>query len=111
MSLIDHLKQIEDYHAPRGQRYPLWLMVLLAILGTMSECYGYTALEEFCVRHYAALSECFGLDVTRLPSDSTFRRLFEQLDFEQVVRMFNAWTAEQIPLGEGDWLAIDSKSI
>lgn len=111
MSLIDYLKQIEDYRALRGRRYPLWLMVLLAILGTMSECYGYVALEEFCVRHYAALSECFGLEVTRLPSDSTFRRLFEQLDFEQVVRVFNAWASEQMPLGEGDWLAIDGKSI
>lgn len=111
MSLIEHLKQIEDYRAPRGRRYPLWLMILLAILGTMSECYGYAALEDFCVRHYGAVCECFGIAVPRLPSDSTFRRLFEQLDFERVVSAFNAWAGVQMPITEGDWLAIDGKSI
>ena len=109
MSLIDHLKQIEDYRAPRGRRYPLWLMILLAILGTMSECYA--ALEDFCVRHYAEVSQRLGLEGARLPSDSTFRRLFEQLDFEQVVGAFNAWAGVQMPIEAGDWLAIDGKSI
>jgi len=110
MTLIETLQQIEDYRAKCGRRYPLWLMVLLAILGTMSECYGYQALEEFGVRHYPAF-ECFGLSVTRLPSDSTFRRLFNQLDFEQVAHAFNAWAGTQMPVSDGDWLAIDGKSI
>ncbi len=106
MTLIETLQQLEDYRAKRGRRYPLWLMVLLAIVGTMSECYGYQALEEFSVRHYPALCECFGLEVTRLPSDSTFRRLFNQLDFEQVAQAFNAWAGTQMPVSDGDWLVV-----
>lgn len=108
MSLIDPLKQIEDYRAPVGRRYPLWLMILLAILGSMSECYGYAALEDFCVRPDGAVCECFGIAVPRLPSDSTFRRLFEQLDFERVVRALNPWAGVQMPIEAGDWLALPS---
>lgn len=39
-SLIEALQGIEDYRAARGRRYPLWLMLLLVVMGTLSECYG-----------------------------------------------------------------------
>jgi hypothetical protein len=35
-TLIDYLKTVEDHRALRGRRYPLWLMLLLVILGTLS---------------------------------------------------------------------------
>ncbi|BAT51732.1 transposase [Nostoc sp. NIES-3756] len=110
-SLIAALQGIEDYRAPRGKRYPLWVMLLLVILGTLSECYGYAALEDFCVRHYAALSEKLGITYKRLPSDSTFRRLFEQLDFEKLTDCFVTWAKAGTHLGPGSWLAVDGKSI
>jgi len=49
-TLIDYLKTVEDHRALRGRRYSLWLMLLLVILGTLSDCQGYSALEDFCVR-------------------------------------------------------------
>ncbi len=73
-TLIDYLKTVEDHRALRGRRYPLWLMLLLVILGTLSDCQGYSALENFCVRHYADLCDRLGMTSNRLPSDSTFRR-------------------------------------
>ncbi|OUL28164.1 hypothetical protein BV378_00700 [Nostoc sp. RF31YmG] len=60
-SLIAALQGIEDYRAARGKRYPLWVMLLLVILGTLSQCYGYAALEDFCVRHYQGLCEHLGV--------------------------------------------------
>jgi hypothetical protein len=110
-SLIAALQGIEDYRAPRGKRYPLWVMLLLVILGTLSECYGYAALEDFCVRHYAALCEKLGMTFNRLPSDSTFRRLFEQLDFEKLTDCFVAWAKADNQIRPGSWLAVDGKSI
>jgi len=35
-SLIAALQGIKDYRAPRGKRYPLWVMLLLVILWTLS---------------------------------------------------------------------------
>jgi len=56
-------------------RYPLWLILLLIIMGTLSGCRGYQALEDFGVRHYPRPERELGLTVNRLPSDTTFRRI------------------------------------
>jgi len=110
-TLIDYLKTVEDYRGVRGRRYPLWLMLLVVILGAMSGCQGYRALEDFGVRHYGSLSERLGLCLKRLPSDSTVRRLFKQLNFQRLSECFNQWASEQIGLSLGEWLAVDGKSI
>ena len=110
-TLIDYLKEVEDPRGLRGRRYPLWLLLLMVILGTMSGCQGYAALEDFGARHQAALCQRLGLPVRRFPSDSTFRRLFEQLDFEQLSECFSRWSIEQLGIDVGEWMAVDGKSI
>ena len=70
-NLIQSLQNIRDFRAAQGRRYPLWLILLLVIMGTLSGCRGYQALEDFGVRHYQVLSEKLGLTVNRLPSDTT----------------------------------------
>lgn len=72
-SLIQSLKNIRDFRATAGRRYPLWLILLLVIMGTISGCRSYYALEDFGVRHYETLCERLGLTVNRLPSDTTLR--------------------------------------
>ncbi len=74
-NLITSLQEIRDFRAAQGKRYPLWLILLLVVMGTISGCQSYYALEDFGVRHYQAVSEKLGLTVTRLPSDTTFRRI------------------------------------
>ena len=45
MSLIHHLQQVADYRTK--PLYPLWVVLLLVIMGIMSGCTGYRALESF----------------------------------------------------------------
>ncbi|MEH2082848.1 MAG: transposase family protein [Nostoc sp.] len=45
-NLLEALTQVQDFRAARGQRYPLWLLLLVVIMGTMSGCLGYRALED-----------------------------------------------------------------
>ncbi|NES79419.1 MULTISPECIES: transposase family protein, partial [unclassified Okeania] len=47
MNLLQILAQLPDFRAARGRRYPLWLVLLLVIMGTMSGCFSYCALEDF----------------------------------------------------------------
>lgn len=79
MSLIAHLKQIPDFRTQ--PRYPLWVILLLVIMGTMSGCQGYRALEDFVERHQRVLIELLELPYKRLPSFSTLRRIMVRLDF------------------------------
>lgn len=111
VNLIQSLQEIRDFRASQGKRYPLWLILLLVIMGTLSGCRGYQALEDFGVRHYQVLSEKLGLTVNRLPSDTTFRRILHRLDFHLLAQQFGQWVKGYIELESNEWVAIDGKSI
>jgi len=109
MSLIDHLKQIRDYRTQ--PHYPLWVILVLILMGTMSGCLGYRALEDFVERHQAALLAVMELPHKRLPSYSTIRRTMVRVDFVALTKAFNAWAQETICVPEQAAIAIDGKSI
>ncbi|NES64119.1 MAG: transposase family protein [Okeania sp. SIO2D1] len=46
--MLQILAQLPDFRAARGRRYPLWLVLLLVIMGTMSGCFSYCAERRFC---------------------------------------------------------------
>ena len=56
MSLIHHLKQIPDFCTQ--PRYPLWVILLLVIVGTLSRCQGYRSLKDFVARHQRHSTAC-----------------------------------------------------
>jgi len=109
MSLLGHLQAIPDYRTQ--PRYPLWVILVLVIMGTMSGALGYRALGEFVVRHQAVLLEEMNLPHQRLPSFSTLRRVMERIDFRQLTQAFNAWASEAFVGPEQDQLPVDGKAI
>ena len=109
LSLIDALKQVPDFRTQ--PRYPLWVILLLVILGTMNGAIGYRALETFVIRHQAQLLELLELPVSRLPSDTTLRRVLVRMNFEQLTQVFNQWAQASFACEAGEALAVDGKSI
>ena len=67
--------------------------MLLAIMGIMSGCRSYYALEDFGVRHYQALCEKLEVTMNRLPSDTPFRRVLQKLDFAVLAQQFEQWAS------------------
>lgn len=111
VNLIQSLQEIKDFRTSRGRRYPLWLILLLVVMGALSGCRSYYALEDFGVRHYGAVSKKLGITVTRLPSDTTFRRILQKLDFQLLAQQFSQWVSQNIDIQPQEWIAIDGKSI
>jgi hypothetical protein len=111
INLLEALAQVPDFRAPRGRRYPLPLILLLVIMGTLSNCLGYQALEDFARRHHQALVKSLELPLMRFPSDSTFRRVMMGMDFTQLAQVFSDWLRDWMPTQEQDWLGVDGKSI
>ena len=109
MSLITHLKLIPDFRTE--PRYPLWVILLLVIMGTMSGAQGYRALEHFVARHQSVLLELLELPHKRLPSFSTLRRIMVRLDFEALTVAFNAWASAAFALEPHEQIATDGKGI
>ncbi|GCA72798.1 hypothetical protein MiYa_04353 [Microcystis aeruginosa NIES-2519] len=47
LSLIEKLKQVKDFRKDQGKRPPLWIVLVVIILGTMLGYSGYRELGEF----------------------------------------------------------------
>lgn len=111
MTLIEALQRIPDHRRGAGRRYPLWIFLLLVILGTMSGYPGYRGLSRFMQRHQNHLAERFGLPRAHLPSYSTIRRLLLEIDFHAVAQALNHWAKQAGLVGAGDDCAMDGKSL
>jgi hypothetical protein len=109
--MVKGLQSIRDYRSKRGRRYPLWVMLLVIILGVMSGAQGYKALEDFGIRHYQSLCQFLGITLKRLPSDTTLRRLFEGINLVELTLWFNHWAQSQYSPVPGEVLAVDGKSL
>jgi type VI protein secretion system component VasF len=46
-NLITSLQEVRDFRTSRGRRYPLWLILLLVVMGIMSGCRSYYARLRF----------------------------------------------------------------
>jgi predicted transposase YbfD/YdcC len=113
MSLIAQLKTIPDPRNKRGQSHPLWLILFLALHGSLCGYWGYRPLAAFTRKHHAALCGLLDLDPsrTKFPSFSTFRRAFLQVDAQAWVDTFNIWALLHAPALAGLLWSIDGKSI
>jgi len=66
MSLIEQLQTIRDFRTQPD--YPLWVVLLLVVMGTMSGCTGYRPLADFVSRHQTELLTELALPRQRLPN-------------------------------------------
>jgi hypothetical protein len=110
-SLIDYLKQIPDPRHPNGRRHPLWLILLIIIMGIMSGYYGYRGLGTFVERHRRKIIQSFKIPGATVPSYSTLRRVMMQTDYQALCDVFNAWASEYDREVSRQWVALDGKSL
>jgi hypothetical protein len=89
-SLIDALKEIPDPRKARGKSHPLWILLLLIIMGTIAGYQGYRPLETFVQEHYEPLCRSLGIEFKR-PSYSTYRRIMMTVSFDDLSECFEQW--------------------
>jgi len=113
VDLISFLKAIPDGRYRRGVRYPQWFLLLVAVLGILSDCRSSRDLEAFAKRHREALNQALDLDFKRWPSDATFLYLFNKAHLQEFGEVLQAWMTSQIPGGADglDQLVCDGKTL
>ena len=111
--LITFLKAIPDGRYRRGVRYPQWYLLLVAVLGILSDCRSSRDLEAFAERHREVLNQSLGLNFKRWPSDATFLYLFNKTHLQQFGQVLQAWMISQIPGGATalEQLVCDGKTL
>ncbi|MGD1698400.1 ISAs1 family transposase [Dapis sp. BLCC M229] len=110
-TLIDYLKEIPDFRDPKGCRHPLWLVLLIMIMGIISGYWGYRQLGRFTQRHRLSLIKLLNIPQARVPSYSTIRRVMVQLDYQKLQIAFNQWSQEYSKISSHEWVSIDGKSL
>ena len=111
--LISFLKAIPDGRYRRGVRYQQWYLLLVAVLGILSNCRSSRDLEAFARRHREVLNQALGLNFKRWPSDATFLYLFNKAHLQQFGEVLQAWMISQIPGGTTavEQLVCDGKTL
>jgi hypothetical protein len=110
-ALIEQLKTIPDWRRGRKVQYPLWLMLLMTLLGVMSGYSSLRGLEDFMKRHQQEIAELFGLTKAKLPSYSTLRNMAQHVDALKVAEVFLQWAKQALPLQPGQVLSVDGKAL
>ena len=110
-TLIDYLKLIPDERSSHGLRHPLWLVLLIMIMGMMSGYWGYRPLGRFVERHRRELITRLQIPKARVPSYSVLRRVMVNLDYQQLQQVFNQWTRQYSLIPTSEWVSVDGKSL
>jgi predicted transposase YbfD/YdcC len=120
LSLIEKLKQVKDFRKDKGKRHPLWIVLVVIILGTMLGYLSYRELGEFAKNNLPwakskgrhRLSQEFNIIPERVPSYSTIRRVMMGMEWQSLLKVFNEWALEEYgQRGDINWLDIDGKSL
>jgi len=112
MVLIEQLKQIPDHRHLRGRRHPLWMILMMSVLGFLCGYRGYRPLADFATLYADDLRQILGLaEEQPMPSYSTFRRTSLTVDSRGWVAAFNAWAIATLPLVDEALVSIDGKSL
>jgi predicted transposase YbfD/YdcC len=114
-ALAEHLHSVPDRRKPRGIRYPLPVLLSLAILAKLA---GQTRLEPLA--HWAQLratdlATLFGLERPRMPHQSTWSRVLGEgvapEDVEDALQTFFHVHAPTTPERASIVLAVDGKTL
>ena len=110
--LIEKLKLVKDYRKNTGKRHELWLVLLLVILAMMAGYSAYRAIGDFVKNNEKFIKKAFKLGKKKLPSYSTIRRIIIELEWVNLLVIFNKWAIElKNDSSLQEWLAIDGKSL
>jgi hypothetical protein len=110
-TLVEQLKTIPDWRRGRAVQHPLWLMLLVTLLGIMSGYSSLRGLADFMHRHQQEVAEHFGLPKAKLPRYSTLREMAQSVDATAVAAVFQTWAQAVAPVEAGQAVALDGKAL
>lgn len=110
MTLIAAFQGVPDYRSARGKRHPLWLILVMIVMGNLAGYQGNRPLAEFADRYGHDIARLLKVDVQSMPSFSTFRRAHLCLDFVALSEAFQDWMSQKVSADETSY-AIDGKRI
>lgn len=109
-SLVQHFSELEDHRVDRTKKHQLTDIIVIAILAVIAGAQGWEDIENYGISRQNWLEEFLALP-NGIPSDDTFRRVFEFLDPEQLNQCFLKWIETLARDLGGEIIPIDGKTL
>jgi len=108
--LLSYVEEIEDPRVNRTKKHLLKDILTIAILAAIAGAEGWEDIENYGISKYSWLKEFLELP-NGIPSDDTFRRVFERIKPEEFERVFQKWIQQLMGSLEGEVIPIDGKNL
>ena len=109
-SLVAHFADIKDPRVERTKKHQLTDILAIAIFAIIAGAQGWEDIENYGISKKKWLEEFLALPYG-IPSDDTFRRVFEFIDPEALNRCFGRWVETLVTKTGGEIIPIDGKTI
>ena len=109
-NLFEVFEVIQDPRVKRTQKHNLKDILAIAILAVIADAKGWEDIENYGICKYSWLKEFLELP-NGIPSDDTFRRVFERINPEELEKIFAKFIRELNGEFVGEVIPIDGKNI
>jgi predicted transposase YbfD/YdcC len=109
-SLVKHFSDIKDHRVERTKKHQFTDILVIAILAIIAGAQGWEDIENYGISKQQWLEKFLALP-NGIPSDDTFRRVFEFIDPEALNRCFLRWVETLVSRMGGEIIPIDGKTI
>ncbi|MGK7877368.1 MAG: ISAs1 family transposase [Xenococcaceae cyanobacterium] len=109
-NLLNYVQDIPDPRVPRTKKHLLKDILVIAILAVIAGAQGWEDMENYGISKQEWLEEFLELP-HGIPSDDTFRRLFERLNPKALEQVLAKWLQQLMGSLEKEIVPIDGKSL
>lgn len=110
ISIVGHFSSLKDPRVERTRRHQLSDIVVIAILSTICDGEGWEDMQDFGDHHEEWLQTFLDLP-SGIPSEDTFRRVFNALNPDAFQECFSLWMHALADGTRGKLIAIDGKTV
>jgi predicted transposase YbfD/YdcC len=109
-SLLKHFGTLKDHRVERTKKHQLTDILVMAILAIIAGAQGWEDIENYGISKQTWLEEFLALP-NGIPSDDTFRRVFQFIDPSELNQCFFGWVETLVASMGGEVIPIDGKTI
>ena len=108
----ESFSSIADRRQQSQVRHELYEIIAMTIAAVIGNSDGWDEIEDFCIGKEKWLREHMGLELEHgIPSETTFARVWGQIDPEAFNRCFTQWTNQVHEKLGGEVISIDGKTV
>jgi len=93
-SFMLFLKGVPDPRKARGQRYAWWFLLAVICIGIVGKQLSGRAIAHWSALHAEAIRDYLRIKLSRMPSESTVRRVLHHVDIKALERQVAAFSAQ-----------------